>query len=109
MRAEWRKLHNEELHGVYCLSNNTTVTKSSKMRWVSHVAYMAEATTLYKTFPQKTQSRRPFGKSRHVWVDDTKVCPKELLCGSVECGVWSVECGVWSGCSRFGRAIRRFI
>jgi hypothetical protein len=45
---------------------------------------MAEATTSCKTFPQKTRSRGPFGKSGHVWVDDIKVCSKELGCGSVE-------------------------
>ena len=78
------ELHNEGLHGAHCSSNNTRVTKSSKIRWGRHVAHMAEATTSNRTFPQITRSRGPFGKCLHVWVNDIKVCPKELECGSVE-------------------------
>ena len=84
MRGQWRKLHNEEFHGVHCLSNNIRATKSCKMRWVRNVAHMAAVTTSYKIFPQKSRSRGPFGKSRHVLVDDIRVCPKELGCRSVE-------------------------
>jgi len=37
--GEWRKLHNEELHGVYSSRNITRVIKS-RMRRVGHVARM---------------------------------------------------------------------
>jgi hypothetical protein len=32
-----RKLHNEELHKFYCLSNISRMTKSRKKRWVGYV------------------------------------------------------------------------
>jgi len=35
--GEWRRLHNEELHGLYC-TPNISVMKSRRMRWVGHVA-----------------------------------------------------------------------
>ena len=35
---EWRKLHNEELNGLYSSSNITRVIKSRRMRWAGHVA-----------------------------------------------------------------------
>jgi len=37
---EWRKLHNEELHDLYCLPNIVRVIKSRRMRWAGHVAHM---------------------------------------------------------------------
>jgi hypothetical protein len=34
----WRKLHNEELHNLYCLPSKIRIIKSRKMRWAGHVA-----------------------------------------------------------------------
>jgi hypothetical protein len=36
----WRKLHNEELHGVYSSPSIVRVIKASRMRWAGHVARM---------------------------------------------------------------------
>jgi hypothetical protein len=38
--AEWRKLHNEELNGLYSLPNIVRVIKSGRLRWAGHVARM---------------------------------------------------------------------
>jgi hypothetical protein len=35
----WRKLHNEELHGLYSSPSIVRVIKSRKMRWAGHVAH----------------------------------------------------------------------
>jgi hypothetical protein len=34
----WRKLHNEELHNLYCSPSIITIIKSRRMRWSGHVA-----------------------------------------------------------------------
>jgi hypothetical protein len=34
----WRKLHNEELRNLYCLSSMIRIMKSRKIRWAGHVA-----------------------------------------------------------------------
>ena len=36
--GEWRKLHNEELNGLYCSPNIAWVIKSTRIRWAGHVA-----------------------------------------------------------------------
>jgi hypothetical protein len=40
--GEWRKLHNEELHDLYCSPTTVRVTKSRRLRWAGHVARMGE-------------------------------------------------------------------
>jgi hypothetical protein len=36
--GEWRKLHNEELNGLYSVPNIVRVIKLRRMRWAEHVA-----------------------------------------------------------------------
>jgi hypothetical protein len=36
----WRKLHNEELHGLYSSPSIVKVIKARRMRWPGHVARM---------------------------------------------------------------------
>jgi hypothetical protein len=38
--GEWRKLHNEEMTGLYSLPNIVRVIKSRRVRWTGHVARM---------------------------------------------------------------------
>jgi hypothetical protein len=42
VKGEWRKLHNEELNELYCLTNILRVIKSIGIRWAGHVACMGE-------------------------------------------------------------------
>ena len=34
--GEWRKLHNRELHSLYCISNVIRVIKSRRFRWTGN-------------------------------------------------------------------------
>ena len=40
--VEWRRMHNEELNGLYSSPNIVRVIKSRRMRWAGHVARMGE-------------------------------------------------------------------
>jgi hypothetical protein len=43
----WRKLHNEELRGLYSLPSIIRVIKARKMRWAGHVVRMGEVRGAY--------------------------------------------------------------
>jgi hypothetical protein len=36
----WRKLRDEELHNLYCSTNNIRMISSRRKRWAGHVALM---------------------------------------------------------------------
>jgi hypothetical protein len=38
--GEWRKLHNEELHDLYCSPSIIRIIKSRRMSWAGHVTQM---------------------------------------------------------------------
>jgi hypothetical protein len=60
--GEWRKLHNEELNGLYSLPNIVRVTKSRRMRWAWHVACMGEGRGVYSVLVGKPEEKRPLGR-----------------------------------------------
>jgi hypothetical protein len=55
----WRKLHNEELHNLYCSPSITRMIKSRRMRWAGHVARIGE-----KDFGGNGGRKRPVGRPR---------------------------------------------
>jgi hypothetical protein len=51
---EWRNLHNEELHYLYCSPNILWVIKS-RMRWVGHVVCIGEGIGVFKDLVGKPE------------------------------------------------------
>jgi len=64
VRGEWRKLHNEELIGLYSIPNIVRVVKSRRMRWAGHVARMGEERGVYRVLVGKPEGKRPLGRPR---------------------------------------------
>jgi hypothetical protein len=62
--GEWRKLHNEELHNLYCSPNIIRQIKSRRMRWAGHVARMGEERKVYRVLVGKPEGKRPLGRPR---------------------------------------------
>jgi hypothetical protein len=58
----WRKLHNEELHGLYSLPSIVRVIKARRMRWAGHVARMREVRGAYNILVGRPEWRRPLGR-----------------------------------------------
>jgi hypothetical protein len=79
--GEWRKLHNEELSGLYCSPNILRVIKSRRMRWAGHVASMGERIGLYRVLVGKLEERSLLERPRRRWKDNIKIDLQEVVCG----------------------------
>jgi hypothetical protein len=65
----WRKLHNEELHGLYSSPAIVRVIKARRTRWTGHVARMEEVRGAYNNLVGRPEGRRPLGRPRRRWED----------------------------------------
>jgi hypothetical protein len=57
MTGGWRKLHNEELHNLYCSPSIIKVIKSRRMRCAGHVARMGENRNPYSILAGKPEGK----------------------------------------------------
>jgi hypothetical protein len=71
--GEWRKLHNEELHVMYCSTNIIPMIRSRRMRWAGNVARMGERRGAYRVLLGKPEGVRPLGIPRLIWEDNIKM------------------------------------
>jgi hypothetical protein len=82
--GDWRKLHNEELHGLYSSSSIIRVIKARRMRWAGHVACMGEVRGAYNILVWRPEGRRPLGRPRRRWEDTIKMDLREIGFGDVD-------------------------
>jgi hypothetical protein len=66
----WRKLHNEELHNLYCSPSIIRIIKSRRMRWAEHVAGMGENRIAYRILVGEPEGKRTLGRPRRRWEDN---------------------------------------
>jgi hypothetical protein len=79
----WRKLHNEELHGLYSSPSIVRVIKARRMRWAGHVACMGEVRGAYSILVGRLEGRRSLGRPGHRWEDNIKMDLREVGFGEV--------------------------
>jgi hypothetical protein len=53
----WRKLHNEELHDLYCSPSIVRIMKTRRMRWAGHIAQMGEKRNAYRLLVGKPEGK----------------------------------------------------
>jgi hypothetical protein len=80
----WRKMHNEELHGLYSSPNIVRVIKARRMRWAGHVARMGEVRGACNILIGRPEGWRPLGRPRHRWEDNIKMALWEKGFGDVD-------------------------
>jgi hypothetical protein len=78
---DWRKLHNEELNGLYSLPNILRVIKSRRMSWAGHVARMGEGRGVCRVLMGKPEGKRPLGRPRRRWEDNIRLDLQEVGSG----------------------------
>jgi hypothetical protein len=76
--GSWRKLHNDELHGLYSSPNIVRVIKAETMRWAGHVARMREGRGVHRILIGKPEGKEPLGRPRRRWNDNIKVDLREI-------------------------------
>jgi hypothetical protein len=69
-------MHNE-CHNLYSSPNIIRKMKSRRMRWVGHVAHMAEKKNVYKILIGKPEGKRPLRRHRCRWEENIKKDLKE--------------------------------
>jgi hypothetical protein len=91
----WRKLHNEELHGLYSSPSTVRVIKARRMRWAGHVARMGEMRGAYNILVGRPEGRRPLGRPRRRWEDNIKMDRREIGFGDVDWIQWAHDRDRW--------------
>jgi hypothetical protein len=76
--ADWRKLHNEELHGLYRSPSIVRVIRARRMRWAGHVARMGEVRGAYNILVGRPEGMRPLGRPRRRWEDTIEMDLREI-------------------------------
>jgi hypothetical protein len=80
----WRKLHSEELHGLYSSPRIIRVIKARRMRWAGHVARMEEESPTYNILVGRLEGRRPLRRPRRRWEENIKMDLREIGFGDVD-------------------------
>jgi hypothetical protein len=91
----WRKLHNEELHGLYSSPSTVRVIKARRMRWAGHVERMGEVRGAYNILVGRLEGRRPLGRPRRRWEDKIKMDLREIGFGGVDWIHWAQDRDRW--------------
>jgi hypothetical protein len=65
------------------------------MRWARHVARMGEERNTYRLLVEKSEAKRPLGRSRRRWVDNIKMDLIEIVWGGVDLIVLAQDRDRW--------------
>jgi hypothetical protein len=76
--GEWRRLHNEELNGLYSSPNIIRVIKSRRMRFAGHVGRIGERRGAFRVLVGKPAGKRPLGRPRNRCEDNIKMDLQEV-------------------------------
>jgi hypothetical protein len=69
------------LYKFYCIIR---IIKSRRMRWAGHVARMVEKRIAYRLLVGKPEGKRPLGRPRRRWVDNSRMDLGEVGWGDMD-------------------------
>jgi hypothetical protein len=79
-----RKLHNEKFRNLYSSPSIIRIIKSRRMQWTEDVACIGEKKNTYRIFMGKPEGKRPVGRSRWRWENNTKKYLRETGWGGTD-------------------------
>jgi hypothetical protein len=91
----WRKLHNEELRGLYSSPSIVRVIKARRMKWAGHMARMGEVRGAYNILVGRPEGRRPLGRPKRRWEDNIEMDLREIGFEDVDWIHWAQDRDRW--------------
>ena len=88
MNGEWRRLHNEEIHSLYCSPNIDWVIKPRSLRWAGYVARMEEARSDFKILTATPVGKRSLGRPWDRWEDNIRMDTRNWVDSAQDRGYW---------------------
>ena len=70
---EWRRLHNFEIHSLYCPPNIFRVIRSRRLRWAGHISGMGDGRNAFNILTGKHTGKGPSGKLRRRGEDNIRM------------------------------------
>jgi hypothetical protein len=70
------KLHNEEIHNLYCSLSIIRIIKSRRMKWPGTTN--GEKRNAYRILVGKPEGKRPLGRPRRRWEDNIRMDLSEI-------------------------------
>jgi hypothetical protein len=61
------------MNNLYFSPSIIRMMKSRRMRWAGHVSRMGELRNAYRILVGKPEGKRPLGRPRRKWVDNTEI------------------------------------
>ena len=55
-----------------------------RIRWAGHVVHMGEKRVICRVLVGKLEGKKPLGRPRHRWEDNTKIDLQEVGCGGMD-------------------------
>jgi hypothetical protein len=80
----WGKLHNEEIHNLYCSPSIIRIIKLKSMRWARHVARMGEKRNACRISVGKPEGKKPLGRPRRRREYSIKMDLREIGWGGMD-------------------------
>jgi hypothetical protein len=81
---DWRKLHNEELYGMFPSANIYWVVRLRRIGWAGHVARMWYRRVAYRDLVVRPDAKRPCRRPRLRWEYNIKIYRQEVVGRSVD-------------------------
>jgi hypothetical protein len=82
--GEWRRLHDEELYGLYSSPNINWMIKSRIMSWAGHVARMGDRRGAHMVLVGRREAKRSLGRPRRRWEYNIKTDLQEVGWGGMD-------------------------